>query len=294
MISPVRDGVIIASTSPTFPATTVSRKVAELERRLGARLLQRTRRKLSLTDVGQAYYQRAVRAVAEVEEAVAVTRMQQTPRGLLRVTMPVSFGHVGALVASFLERHPEVRVDLVCTDRVVDLVEEGFDVAVRAGRLSDSTLVARRLGVLQNIAATSPAFLDRCCAPRTPEQLEHFGCAVFGAGADRARWTSSDERRTVSVAVRARLVVIDMDFLHAAALAGRAITLLPAARCAADLKHDRLRRVLPAWCSPEVPVHAVYPSRRHLSPKVEAFLDHLSGQINNSGRSVICPSTHDE
>ena len=285
----VQDGSFSAAARQLgMPKSTVSRKVAELERRLGARLLQRTTRTLSLTDAGRAYFQRAVRAIAEAEEAeLAVTRMQQTPRGLLRVTMPLSFGHLGALVASFLERCPEVQVDLVCTDRVVDLVEEGFDVAVRAGRLSDSTLVARRLGVLQNIAVASPAFLERCGVPRAPEDLEHFDCAVFGVGGAGGRWEVRNGEKTVSVPVRARLVVNDMDFLHAAALAGRAITLLPAGRCAADLKQDRLRRVLPAWCSPDVPVHAVYPSRRHLSPKVEAFLDHLSEHVS-AGRQDLC------
>src|SRR6478735_9300066 len=130
-----------------MPKSTVSRKVAELEERIGARLLHRTTRKLGLTDAGRIYYEHSARIVAEIEEAEeAVSRMESAPRGLLRVTAPLSFNMLGSIVAEYLRRHPDVQVDLSCTDRAVDLVEERFDLGIRVGQLADSSLVARPLG----------------------------------------------------------------------------------------------------------------------------------------------------
>ena len=263
-----------------MPKSTVSRKVSDLEARLGARLLQRTTRKLNLTDVGHAYYQHAARVVAEIEEAeLAVTRMQQTPRGLLRVTAPLNFGELAPVIASFLERHPEVRVEMVCTDRVVDLVEEGFDVAIRTGQLADSTLISRSLGGLQSYLVASGAFLEKHGTPQEPRDLERFDCLVFGAGAARASWKLSRGEQMLSVNVRARLIVNDFDFLEQTVQAGLGIALLPVSRATLHLRAGRLTRVLPQWCSPETPVHAVYPSTRHLSPKVMAFLEHLGEHL---------------
>lgn len=265
-----------ASRELDMPKSTVSRRVSELEERLGARLLQRTTRKLSLTDVGQAFYQHAARVVAEAEEAALVVgRMQEVPRGLLRITAPLNFGHLGPIVASFLARYPDVQAELVCADRVVDLVQEGFDVAVRAGKLADSTLIARSLGVLRNYLVASPAFLGRSGAPKHPQDLERFECLVFGAGVDRATWRLQRRGKTLAVTVRARLAVNDFDFLEAAARSGLGIAMLPVFRCAQHLRAGKLERVLPDWGSPDAPLHAVYPTARHLSPKVKAFLDHL-------------------
>src|SRR5690606_543458 len=132
-----------------MPKSTVSRRISDLETHLGARLLQRTTRRLNLTDVGEIYYRHASRIVTEVEDAErAVTLMQDSPRGLLRITAPLNFGYLGPVVASFLARYPDVQVELVCADRVVDLVHEGFDLAIRAGRLRDSSLISQSLGTL--------------------------------------------------------------------------------------------------------------------------------------------------
>jgi DNA-binding transcriptional LysR family regulator len=265
-----------ASRQLDMPKSTVSRKVSELERRLGAQLLHRTTRKMSLTDAGQAFFQHAVRAVEELEEAeLAVGRMQQVPRGGLRVTTPLSFGYLGPIIASFLIRFPEVQLEIVCADRLVDLVQEGFDVAIRAGQLADSTLIARRLGVLRSFVVASPAFVERKGQPQVPQQLGEFDCATFGAGADRASWRLRKGHHRLTVELRSRLVVNDFDFLEEAALAGVAIAMLPLFRCAQHLRTGRLLRLLPDWCSPETPLHAVYPSTRYPSPKVQAFLDHL-------------------
>ncbi len=269
-----------ASRELGMPKSTVSRKVSELETRLGARLLQRTTRKLSLTDVGHTYYQHAQRVVAEVEEAErAVTRLQEVPRGLLRVTTPLNFGFLGPIVASFLRRHPEVQVELVGADRIVDLVQEGFDVAVRAGPLADSTLVARRLGALQSFLVASPRFLRMHGTPKQPEDLERFDCVVFAGASDPTTWRLSLDGKTRAVQVSPRLLVNDFEFLDEAARQGLGIAMLPLFRCIDDLRTKRLTRVLPAWCSPQAPIHAVYPSTRHLSPTLRAFLDHLRAEM---------------
>lgn len=259
-----------------MPKSTVSRKVAALEEELGARLLQRTTRRLSLTEVGETFLRHVERVLAEVEEArFAVTAMQDVPRGLLRVTAPLSFGFLGPIVASFIERYPLVQVELVCTDRVVDLVQEGYDVGVRAGRLADSTLVARGLGSLKSFLVASPAFLKRHGTPNTPEDLERFDSLVFGSSNDRAHVRLTRGEASVAVRVTPRLVVNDYDFLEASTLAGLGIAVIPVFRSITDLRAKRLVRVLPEWTSPEFPLQAVYPSSRFLSPKANAFLDHL-------------------
>lgn len=259
-----------------LPKSTVSRKISELEERLGTRLLQRTTRTLSLTDAGRAYHQYASRIVTEVEEADrAVSSLQGAPRGLLRVTSPLAFDLLGPIVSSYLVRYPQVQVQLVCTDRVVDIVDEGFDLAIRAGRLADSSLIARPLGAGHHVVVASPALLDTHGTPRRPQDLERFPALVFGAGADRGRWKLVRKDEEVTVTVRPRLVANDHGVLLDAALAGLGVGLLPVVRCERAVRERRLKVVLSAWCSPEVPIQAVYPSTRLVSPKVKTFLDHL-------------------
>ena len=266
----------LASQLLGIPKSTVSRKILELEERLGTRLIQRTTRKLSLTDVGRLYYAHCARIVAEVEEAErAVSSLQQSPRGVLRVTAPVNISFLGPILADFLQQFPEVQLDLVCTDRVVNLVEEGFDVGIRAGLLADSGLMARRLGSLQRYLVASPAYVSRRGAPETPQALTRHDCLVFGVGNERLSWPLMREGRTEGIEITPRLVVNDLEVLHEAAVAGLGIALLPATRCTGDFQQERLMQLLPGWHLPETPVHAVYPSNRHLSSKVKAFVDHL-------------------
>lgn len=259
-----------------MPKSTVSRKVSELEERVGAQLLQRTTRKLRLTEVGQAYYEHCARIVAEAEAAEqAVTRMQAAPHGLLRVTAPLTFNLLGPLVAEFLRRYPEVQLELVCTDRTVDLVEEGFDLAIRAGRLADSSLVARRLGSIERLVVAAPSYVKARGAPRAPKELEQHDCLLFGAGREGNIWSLQAGGWSVEVSIRARLVVNEPDMLRAVTLAGAGVALLPNIHCTTDIAAGHLQRILPDWSSPGAPVHAVYPSTRHHSPKVKAFLDFL-------------------
>ena len=263
-----------------MPKSTVSRKVSELERRLGARLLHRTTRKLSLTDVGRAFYRHAARVVQEIEEAErAVSHMQEVPRGRLRVSTPLNFGYLSPLVTSFLHRFPEVQLELVCTDRVLDLIDEGFDVAVRVGPLADSTLVARHLGGLESFVVASPSFIENQGIPDRPEALRRFECLVFGGRTDPTKWRLRSAEKTLVVDVKPRLVVNDFDFLDEAVRNGLGIAMMPVFRCVKHLRSGLLRRILPDWCSVEIPIHVVYPSTRHLSPKVRAFVDHLREQM---------------
>jgi len=259
-----------------MPKSTVSRKVSDLEERLGSRLLQRTTRKLSLTDVGRTYYDYCARIVAEIEDAErAVSSLEDTPRGSLRVTAPANAAFLGSIVADYLRRYPEVRLELFCTARSVDLVEERFDLAIRAGALPDSTLVARSLGRVGWFLVATPAYLKRRGRPRLPEELKKHDCLVFGPGLDGAGLRLEKGDKTVRVAIAPRMTVSDNDVLQAVVTAGLGIGLLPVFQCVEDLRTHRLERVLRDWTAPSTPVHVVYPSTRHLSPKVKSFVDHL-------------------
>ncbi len=268
-----------ASRALDVPTSTVSRKVAALEERLGARLLQRTTRKLALTDAGRAYYHHAARVVAEVDAAEqAVDRLQSEPRGRLRVTVPLNFGFIGPAVASYLSRYREVQLEIVSADRVVDLVHEGFDLAIRAGALADSSLIARSLGHLKSFVVASPDYVRRVGAPEDPRALAAHDALLFGAGVDRATWRLTREGETVAIEMKPRVVVNDFDLIEAAAREGLGVALLPGFRSSDALETGALVRLLPAWCSVQIPLHAVYPSARHLSPTVKTFVDHLAAR----------------
>src|SRR6185503_20642168 len=166
-----------------MPKSTVSRKVSELEERLKARLVQRTTRKLSLTDVGRTYYEYCARIVGEIEEAEsAVSALQATPHRLLRVTAPINVSFLGPIVSDYLKRYKDVRLELFCTGRAVDLVEERFDLGIRAGALADSSLIARSLGTARWFLIATPQYLKKHGRPRSPEDMKEHDCLLFGAG----------------------------------------------------------------------------------------------------------------
>jgi len=268
-----------------MPKSSVSRKVSDLEERIGARLLHRTTRKLGLTDAGRIYFERAAPIVSDIEQVdQAVGELQAAPRGLLRVTAPLSFALIGPMVAAFLERYPDVHVELVCSDRVVNLVEEGFDVAIRAGHLVDSALIARRLGAFKRVLVASAGYLKRHGRPKSAADLEKHPCIVFGSSPTPTLWTLHSGEKRIDVRVPARLLANDMDLMLDAARAGIGIAWLPEHLLVGDLARGRLKRVLADWTSPETPVHAVYPSARHLSPKVLAFVELLRKQFSTASK----------
>jgi DNA-binding transcriptional LysR family regulator len=263
-----------------MPKSTVSRKVSDLEERLGARLLQRTTRRLSLTDAGRTYFDYGVRIVSELEAAEsAVGSLQDKPRGLLRVTTGTNASWVGDIVVEFMKRNPEVQVELLATGRTVDLVDERFDVAIRAGTLADSSLVARKLGNAAWFLVATPAYLKKHRRPRAPDDLKDHACLLFGTGAMTVELRLERGDDTAHVAVSARLLVSDFDVLYMAAVGGLGIGLLPAFRCVEDLRTHRLERVLPEWAAPSIPVHVVYPTARHLSAKVKAFVEFVQRRM---------------
>jgi DNA-binding transcriptional LysR family regulator len=259
-----------------MPKSTVSQRVAELEQRLGARLLQRTTRRLSLTDEGRVYYDHCARILAEVEDAErAVVNLQSEPRGLLRVTVPASTQFLGPVLRDFMRRHRGVQLEVVSTDRSVDLVEESFDLAIRAGTLSDSSLIARHLGMLPFSLIATPGYLRQRGRPRTVEALADHACLVFGLGPHFRLWRLCRGEETREISVTPVVTMNDLDMLHAAVMGSLGISMMPAYRGADEVRAGRLERVLPDWDGPAVPINAVYPSSRHLSPKVKALLDHL-------------------
>ena len=263
-----------------MPKSTVSRKVSELEGRLNARLLQRTTRKLSLTDVGRTYYDYCARIVGEVEDAErAVGSLQDTPRGLLRVTCVPDSAFLAPIITDYLKKYREVALELVSTTRAVDLVEERFDLGIRAGTLPDSTLIARSLGRVNWFLVATPAYLKKRGRPRFPADLAKHDCLFFGPGLRDVGPRLEKDGEVVRLTVSPRMTVTEMDILHEVAMAGLGIALLPAFQCVEGLRARRLERVLRDWDAPSVPLQVVYPSTRHLSRKVKTFVDHLQHRM---------------
>jgi DNA-binding transcriptional LysR family regulator len=273
-----RGGFSAAARDLGMPKSTISRKVSELEGRVGARLLQRTTRRVSLTDVGRVYYEHCLRIVAELEDADrAVAQTQATPSGPLRVTAPLTFSIVGPVLAEYLRLYPAVDVELVCTDRRVDLVEERFDLAIRAGQTPDSTLVARKLGALRRRLLAAPSLLKRLGRLREPLDLARHPALAFLP--DGNVWRLRSRARVVDVTIQPRLTANDFETLLEACRAGAGLALVPELSCDADVKARRLVEVLPEWSAGETPVFALYPSHRHLAPKVVAMVELLRAKL---------------
>lgn len=253
----------------------VSRVVAELERELGARLMVRTTRALSLTEIGREFFEHAVGILASVDEAQRVVqRAQGEPRGTLKLTCGVEFGMiaVSGWIERYLREFPEVRIEADFTGRIVDIVHEGIDVAVRVGALPDSTLAARRLGELAYGLYASPDYLARRGEPERPDQLDGHETLAFTGGSHQAVWTLRAADREERVPLQPRLRANNVFAVCDAAVAGLGIAQLPWV-VAQRVEPARLRRIMPAWSPPAVPVHAVFASARYLAPKVRSFID---------------------
>lgn len=265
-----------AGRSLGLPTSTVSRRVARLEDRLGVQLLQRTTRKLNLTDAGRTYYDCGLRVSNDLEEAErAIAELQATPRGRLRATAPLELGPVTALVLDFLRAFPEVEVELELTNRHVDLVEEGFDVAVRAGNLPDSSLIAHKLADNELGLFASEAYVERRGAPRTPEEIREHDCIVFPPLAPNSTWSLRSNGKIVRVPLRGRLTVNHLIAAKDAAMGGLGIALIPTQFCVVELAAGQLQQLLPKACPPAGSIWLMVPSRRHLPARVRAFVDFL-------------------
>lgn len=251
----------------------VTRLVAALEERLGARLLQRTTRSVALTDAGRRYLERTRRILADIEEAeIAAESERISPSGRLVVSAPVGFGrlHVSPVMTAFLKRYPEVTCELRLEDRVVNLVEDGLDLAVRVGELADSSLVARQVGEMRRIVVAAPAYLKAHGEPRAPDALAAHQTIQFAATLD---WRFAKEGRDVHVPITPRFVTNNADAAIQYAEAGGGLTRVLAYQAVDALKHGRLKVVLAKFEQPKLPIHVVYPTSRLLSAKVRAFID---------------------
>lgn len=256
----------------------VSKAVSELERSLGARLLDRTTRQVSPTEAGLAYYERCVAILAQVEETeIQISRLHDEPKGVLKINAPMSFGilYLGAAVADFMARHGDLHVELTLDDRFIDPLAEGVDVTLRIGTLTDSSLIARRLAPARRVLVASPDYLARHGAPRSPADLAQHRCLNYGHAAAMQRWPLTEAGKPISVPVTAALSSNNGDVLRAAALKGNGITGLPTFMVGQDVKEGRLAVVLPDNSPAPLGIFALYAPNRYLAAKTRVFIDFL-------------------
>ncbi len=261
----------------------VSKQIGRLEDRLGARLFNRTTRRLGLTEVGAAFHERAQRILSEVEDAEqAVSRLNEAPRGTLRLDTPTGFGrlYIAPLLPRYLARFPEMRIDMTLNDRFIDPLEDAVDLVIRIGELSDSSLIARRLARNRRVVCGAPGYFARHGLPERPADLARHNCLVYTYRAARNDWSFVCRSRETAapevVRVHGNLETNNAETLHAAALAELGIGLFPLWLAGPDLAAGHLVRALPAFHAPDSAVHAVYPPGRHLSPKVRSFVDFIA------------------
>jgi DNA-binding transcriptional LysR family regulator len=268
-----------------MPKTTVSRRIAALEREVGVRLLQRTTRSLSVTDAGRLYYERSSQALRTIEDAnLRLAEARAEPSGTIRISAPVGFGSfLSGTVSSFLAMYPKTMVELRLTDDRLNLVEDGIDLAFRTGVLPDSTLIARKLGSTHRILCASPDYLARRGVPEAPADLAFHHCVIAGQSAASAHWLLEGPHGQETVTVSGRFAANEMQAVIAAAIAGYGIAQLPDRMAEASIADGRLRRVLDDYTTPAGGLYAVYPSSRHLSPAVKAFIELAAERLSAAG-----------
>ena len=261
---------------------TISRQVAALEDHLGARLLTRTTRALTLTDDGRAFYEHALRALEAVGEAEnAVGRRQAKPTGTLRLAVPVVLGrrHIVPRLARFLARYPEVSIDLAMSDGFVDLVEQGIDLAIRVGEITDQSLVARKIGVVRRITVASPAYLAAKGTPRRPDDLNRHDCIVYTRLATGNRWHFESKDGPLSVTVSGRYRVDNSEAVREGVVSGLGIAVIPAFAFGDEIGRGDVKVLLEAFEPKPLPLNAVYASRRYVPPRVRAMIDFLTHEL---------------
>jgi DNA-binding transcriptional LysR family regulator len=263
----------------------VSKAVMELEQLLGARLLDRTTRRVAPTEAGRAYYERCIAILADVEETeIQIARLHDAPRGVLKVNAPMSFGtrYLGGAVADFMARYPDLKIELILNDRVIDPLEEGVDVTVRIGVLADSSLIARRLAPARLVLAAAPAYLETHRAPQTPEDLAKHDCLTYGHMTAVQRWTLTRDGTAIAVPVTSRLCSNNGDVLREAALSGNGIANLPTFLIGPDIAAGRLKVVLAETPPAPLGIFALYAPNRYLAAKTRVFIDFLSERFGDA------------
>lgn len=278
-----------------LPRSSASRSVAQLEHELGVRLLHRTTRQLALTDVGQTYFDSVSASVATIEEADASAREHGSePRGTVRLTAPPDFDGLGTTLAAFKRKYPGIRVELTMTSRYVDLVSEGVDLALRAGRLEDSSLIARRIGTTELALMAAPSYLRSRGRPRRVDDLADHDFVLYRASGGRATLQLSGPEGQRAVDVTGSLVADDMSFCRRAVEAGAGIGLLPLLGLAPSLAAKKLEKVLPGWSNRSAALHVVLPTSQHVPSRVALLRDYLVVHIGKQlaeteQRSAIRP-----
>jgi len=271
----------------------VSRQVAELENSLGVRLLQRTTRKLSLTTEGEGYYQRCKEIIAAIEEAESeIGHAKGEVRGRLRVGAPQSFGvlHLAPLWGEFLELNPNLTLDITLSDRVVDLIEEGYDIAIRIARMPSSTLISRALATTELVLCASPDYLARRGTPQKPTDIKQHDAITYSYLASGTEWqllTKSGE--AINVPTRTRIFANNGDTCRSVAIAGQGIILQPDFMVYEDLRQGTLVRLLPDYKTPMLTIYAVYPTRKMLPPRVRNLVNFLVAALRNPGWKAVGP-----
>lgn len=262
----------------------VSKAVMELEQLLGARLLDRTTRRVTPTEAGTAYYERCVSILADVEETeLQISRLHDEPRGILKINAPMSFGilYLGDSVAEFMRSYPELRIELTLNDRFIDPLEEGVDVTVRIGTLADSSLIARRLAPARLALVASPDYLQRHGMPKTPQDLAQHQCLAYGHMAAVHRWQLRHGSETLAVQFNAALCSNNGEVLRASAIAGNGITNLPTFLVGPDIAAGRLQPVLADYPPTELGIFALYAPNRYLAAKTRLFIDFLAKRFGD-------------
>ena len=257
----------------------VSRRLKELEEHLGVELFHRTTRSMNLTDSGRAFYHQSVRILDDVLEAeLATSQAHGTLKGSLKIALPSTFGlmHMGPAINEFSKAHPQIEFDLDFNDREVDLIQEGFDLAIRIANLPDSSLIARRLAPIQMVMCASPAYLEQMGMPQSPDELKEHQCLVYSLLRDFEYWHLTDsnggETRTK---IQPTLKASTGEFLKDAAVEGMGIILVPSFIAYKEIELGTLVPVLEGYKTPQIDAYAIYPQTRHLSQRVRAFVDFL-------------------
>ncbi|TXI18377.1 MAG: LysR family transcriptional regulator [Nitrosomonas sp.] len=257
----------------------ISRRLKELEAHLGVELFHRTTRQMNLTDSGRAFYQQSVRILADILEAEhATSQFHGALKGTLKVALPLSFGlmHLGPAINEFLQANPEVEFDLDFNDRQVDILAEGFDLAIRIASLPDSSLIARRLAPIQTVMAASPAYIERVSMPQSPHELIHHRCLVYNLINNLESWNLYDTTgQLFKTRITPYLKASNGEFLRDAAANGLGIVLLPTFIVYREIERGALLPLLTNYYTSQLAVYAIYPQTRHLSQRVRAFVDFL-------------------
>ncbi len=263
--------------------SSISRQINTLEEELGVRLLQRTTRSISLTEAGQIYFERVSKILGDLEEAqLAITQLQANPRGVLRLNIAIPFGerNIVPLIPEFLALYPDMKIDLVLEDRAIDLVEERVDLAIRIGRLGDSSIVARKLAENQFVVCASQQYFERHGLPDTPDDLTHHNCMVNKNIHNSDTWQFSDDKSTQSISVTGNFLANTGGALYRAMLSGLGVAVLPTWFVGEDIKQGKLKVALENYevnlpAMTDSAIYALYPAGQYLPPKVRVFIDYL-------------------